>query len=160
MLLPAPFSPKQRVHLAGPHVEVDAVVGDHPGEPLGDAAHLEQRQCVARRKGGVPRSGRLDRHWPFVTTILPLTILAMTFFAVSWILVGVFEALLNWIFSPPFFSEIRYETPPSFPSWTRVMILLRTGIQSYIWVATTVSGASDACVHCVPNHLSLFSRAR
>ena len=38
------------------------------------------------------------------------------------------------------------------------MILVRVGIQSYIWVATTFFGASDACVHCVPNHLMLFSR--
>ncbi len=69
---------------------------------------------------------------PVGMTILPLTIFSTTFFAVSWIAFGVFAALLNWIFSPPFFSEIRYETPPSFPLWTRVMIWLRAGIQSYI----------------------------
>ena len=105
--LPGAVLTEQGVHLAGLHVEVDAIVGDHSGEPLRDTAQLEQRQRVARRKGGVPRSGRLDRHGAVRTTILPLTILAMTFFAVSWILFGVFADLLNWIFSPPFFSEIR-----------------------------------------------------
>ena len=111
---------EERVHLAGPHIEVDVVVGDHPGEPLRDAAHFQQRHRVARRTGRVLRGGRLDRHTPLGTTILPLTIPSTTFCAFNWIAFGVFAALLNWIFSPPFFSEIRYETPPSFPFWTRV----------------------------------------
>ena len=41
VLLPAPFSPKQGMHLAGTHVEVDVVIGKHAGEVLGDAAHLQ-----------------------------------------------------------------------------------------------------------------------
>ena len=45
--LPAPFSPSERVHLAGHEVEVDVVVREDPGELLRDAAQLEDR--VVRR---------------------------------------------------------------------------------------------------------------
>ena len=43
VLLPAPFSPEEGVHLTRQHRQVDAVVGDDAGEPLGDAAHLQHR---------------------------------------------------------------------------------------------------------------------
>jgi hypothetical protein len=37
---------EQRVHLAGGHVEVDVVVGQHAGEALGDPAKLQNRWLV------------------------------------------------------------------------------------------------------------------
>ncbi len=47
---------EQGVDLAGPHVEVDAVVGDDARVALGDAAHLERRRADALgRQGGVQR---------------------------------------------------------------------------------------------------------
>ena len=47
--LPAPFSPEQRVHLAGAQVEVDVVVGEHARELLRDAAQLEDDRALAHR---------------------------------------------------------------------------------------------------------------
>ena len=35
---------EEGVHLAGADIEVDVVVGEHPGEALGDAAHLQERE--------------------------------------------------------------------------------------------------------------------
>ena len=46
---------EQGVDLAGPDLEVDAVVGHHAGEALGDAAHLERR---APRRSASSDGGR------------------------------------------------------------------------------------------------------
>ena len=43
--LPGAVLPEQRVHLAGPDVEVDAVQRAHAGEHLDDAGHRQQRLC-------------------------------------------------------------------------------------------------------------------
>ena len=48
---------EQRVDLAGPHVERDAVVGDDAGIALRDPAHLEQR----RSPGAAGRALRISR---------------------------------------------------------------------------------------------------
>ena len=40
---------QQRMHLAGAHIEVDAFIGKHAGETLGDATHLQVFYACATR---------------------------------------------------------------------------------------------------------------
>ena len=55
--LAGPVLPEEGVHLARRHLEVHAVVGDHPRERLGDALHPEERR--ARHAAHVPQSLRI-----------------------------------------------------------------------------------------------------
>jgi hypothetical protein len=62
--LAGPVLAQQGVDLTGPHVEVDAVIGDDARVPLGDAAHLERGrvdQLGLRRH--VSLHGRQRRGW-------------------------------------------------------------------------------------------------
>ena len=49
VVLPAPFSPTQRMDLAAAHREVDVVVRHAPGPGLGDVAHLDGEGAASRR---------------------------------------------------------------------------------------------------------------
>ena len=59
--LAGPVLAEEGVDLAGADVQVDAVVGDHPGIALRDAAHLE-RGGATRPASVMARSSCLGRH--------------------------------------------------------------------------------------------------
>ena len=115
VLLPAPFSPSSVCTSPARTSKSTRSLATTPGNRFvmprisSNGSASPAAQAVFPGVGASTVIGRSS------TTILPLTIPATTFCAVAWIFVGGFAALLNWIFSPPFFREIRYETPPSFP---------------------------------------------
>ena len=50
--LAGPVLAEEGVDLAAADVEIDVIVGDHPGEALGDARHLEERDVLWSRGAG------------------------------------------------------------------------------------------------------------
>src|SRR2546423_12621747 len=59
--LAGPVLAEQGVYLAPAHVEIDAVVCDHPGEPFRDAAELENRGLVGHAV--ILGGGRVPAPW-------------------------------------------------------------------------------------------------